>query len=116
VDFRSTNTIIFNAGLDEKCLALHPGDKHFFRLAKLITLDECYRVVTGLGLSKITWDDIQNMDRYDIPDKKGVALCKWRDQKEKDMSKTSFQELSDALAKEKKTHVLCQVGNNCSHK
>jgi hypothetical protein len=56
------------------------------------------------------------MDRYDILDKKGVALCKWRDQKEKDMSKTSFQELSDALAKEKKTHVLCQVGNNCSHK
>ena len=95
---------------------MHPGDKHFFRLAKLLTLDECYRVVTGLGLSKITWNDIQNMDRYDILDKKGVALCKWRDQKEKDMSKTSFQELSDALAKEKKTHVLCQVGNNCSHK
>jgi hypothetical protein len=110
-----TNTIIFNAGL-EKRLALCPELKHLFRLAQHISLDECYRVVKILRLSDITWSDIQNTNEYDIPIKKFCALHKWRDQVEKKMSKPTFQHLYDALAEMKKEHVLCQVGNNCSHR
>jgi hypothetical protein len=108
-----TNTIIFYAGLDAKDLALHPEDKHLFRLAKLIKLAECYNLVIKLGLSDTAWDDIQYTDSTV---KKFVALCKWKGLKYTQMSKPSFKELSDTLAEDYGTHFLCQVGNNCSHR
>jgi hypothetical protein len=110
-----TNTIIFNAGL-EKHLELCPELEHLFRLAQHISLDECYRLVKILKLSDITWSNIQDTDEYDITIKKLVALNKWKYQVKKKMSKPTFLQLYDALAEMKKEHVLCQVGNNCSHR
>ena len=107
-----TNTIIFYADLDEKDLALYPEDKHLFILAKLITLAECYNLVIKVGLSNTTWNDIQVTNRYDNTDRKCVALCKWKDLRYTQMSKSSFKELYDALAEDYHVHFLCQVGNN----
>ena len=111
-----TNTIIFYADLDEKDLALYPEDKHLFILAKFIKLAECYNLVIKVGLSSTTWNDIQVTNRYDNTDKKCVDLCKWKDLRYTQMSKSSFKELYDALAEDYHVHFLCQVGNNCSHR
>jgi hypothetical protein len=67
-------------------------------------------------LSDITWSNIKDTAEYDVAIKKFVALHKWKDQVKKNMSKPTFQQLYDALAKMKKEHILCQVGNNCSHR
>ena len=111
-----TNTIIFYAGLDAKHLALPPEDKHLFRLAKFVTLDECSRYVIQLGLSSTTWKDIEQSTRFDNTVQKFLALCKWNNLKQTQMSKPSFKELSDILTKDYDTHFLCQVRNNCSHR
>ena len=111
-----TNTIIFNAGLDAKHLALQPDDKHLFRLAERIDVDACTSLFLKLGLLSTTWKDIQHMHGNDITVAKFFALCKWKDLKYKKYSNPSFQELSDALAKDYHTHFLCQVGNKCSHR
>jgi hypothetical protein len=110
------NTIIFNTGLDATDLALHPEDKHLFRLAERLDVDACTSLFIKLGLSQTTWKNIQNKDRYDDTVKIFFALCKWKDLKYKQKSKPSFKELSDALAEDYHTHFICQVGNNCSHR
>ena len=109
-----TKTIIFNAGLDAKGLALPPEDKHLFRLAKRITLDQCSSLFIKLGLSCTTWDRIRNTGN-DIIVQIFLALCEWKKLKYQKISEPSFQELSAALSKDYDTHFLCQVGNNCSH-
>ena len=111
-----TNTIICNAGLGAKDLALRPEDKHLFRLAKLINVKACTSLFIRLGLPQPTWDEIQHMYRNDITVAKFVAFCKWKDLRHQQMSEPSFRELSDALAEDYDTHLLCQVGNNCSHR
>ena len=107
--------IIFYAGLDEKYLELPPEDKHLFKLAKLITVNECDNLFIKLGLSRIIWKDIKDTT-YGSTLKKFVALCEWKDLKHRQMSKSPFKELSNALAEDHHTHFLCQVGNNCSHR
>jgi hypothetical protein len=107
-----TYTIIFNAGLDAKDLALHPEDKHLFRLAQLIKVDEFNSLVIKLRLSQTIWDDYQHMYSSQIKVAKFLTLCEWRNKR----SKSSFQELYDALAADHDTHFLCQVGNNCNHR
>ena len=107
-------TIIFNTGLDAKDLALHPEDKHLFRLAKLIALDECSSLVIKLGLPHTTWNNIKIQYGYEITVLNFVALCEWKKLKYQMMSEPSFQELSAALAEDYHTHFICQVGNNCS--
>jgi hypothetical protein len=48
---------------------------------------------------------------------KFFALYQWKGQKKKKDLKQSFQELSHALSAGGYTvHLLCKVGNNCSHR
>jgi hypothetical protein len=107
-----TYAVIFNSGLDAKDLALHPEDKHLFRLAKLITLDKCSRLVIKLGLPHTTWNNNKIKYGYEITVLNFVALCEWKKLKYQMMSGPSFQELSAALAEDYHTHCICQVGNN----
>ena len=107
-------TIIFNSGLNAKDLALHPEDKHLFRLARLISLDNCYKLVLDLGLPDATWENINIKYGYEITAVNFAALCEWKNLKYKEMSEPSFQELSAALAENYHTHLICQVGTNCS--
>jgi hypothetical protein len=62
----------------------------------------------------MSWENILEQYRgYDQTIVNFVALCKWRQQKNKEMETTSFKDLSDALtAINHHRHVLCQVGNN----
>ena len=104
-----TYTIIFNAGLDAKDLSFRPEDKHLFRLAQLITVDQFNSLVIKLRLSQTIWDEYRYMYNSNIKVAKFLTLCEWRNKRSK-----SFQELYDALAAD--THFLCQVGNNCNHR
>jgi hypothetical protein len=108
-----TNVIIFNAGLDANVLALHPEDNHIFRLAKLITEKQCYRLVIKLGMSNNAWKD--NSDLYSNTSKVIMRFCALRERKDRRFD-SSFRELSNALAEDYHTHLLCQVGNYCSHR
>jgi hypothetical protein len=112
-----TNTIILNAGLDEKQLAMEPKEKDFMRLAKLITIDECHGVVVKLGLTHVEWDDILVKTTYDSLAKRFVAFYYWKNEKANEMYTPTYQKLFDAfnLIKVKQKHPLCQVGNNCNH-
>ena len=112
-----TNTIILNAGLDVKQLVMNPTEKDFMRLANHITIDECHSVVLKLGLSNVKWDDIQHTTKYNVVTKRFLAFCHWSNEKEKNLFRPTFQELSNALnlIKVEEKHPLCQVGNNCSH-
>ena len=62
----------------------------------------------------MSWENILEQYRgYDQTIVNFVALCKWRQQKYKEMETTSFKDLSVALtAINHHRHVLCQVGNN----
>ena len=94
-----------------------PKEKDFIRLAEHITLEECHRVVKNLGWSKVKWDDIQHKSQYEVHFKRFDAFCIWSDEKEKEATQPTFQELSDALklSDVEDIHALCKVGNNCSH-
>ena len=111
------NTIIVYAGLNEHELALHPEDKHLFRLATLISLEKCYKLVAKLGLPDSTWDYIHDTTRNSLTDMKFQALCAWKGHKQRLMGMPSFKEIAEALDKvDCHNHVLCQVGNNHSHR
>jgi hypothetical protein len=105
---------LLTAGLDTNELGLCPTDQHLVRLAGLVPFDQFYKLVIHLGLSNISWKNILEQYRgYDQTIVNFVALCKWRQQKYKEMETTSFKDLSDALtAINHHRHVLCQVGNN----
>ena len=105
---------LLTAGLDTKDLGLCPTDQHLVRLAGFVPFDKFYELVIHLGLSTISWKNILEQYRgYDQTIVNFVALCKWRQQKNKEMETTSFKDLSDALtAINHHRHVLCQVGNN----
>ena len=105
---------LLTAGLDTKDLGLRPTDQHLVRLAGLVPYHRFYELVIHLGLSNMSWENILEQYRgYDQTIVNFVALCKWRQQKNKEMETTSFKDLSDALtAINHHRHVLCQVGNN----
>ena len=88
-----------------------PTDQHLVRLAGLVPFDKFYELVIHLGLSNISWKNILEQYRgYDQTIVNFVALCKWREQKYREMETTSFKDLSDALtAINHHRHVLCQV-------
>ena len=104
---------LLTAGLDTNELGLCPTDQHLVRLAGLVPFDKSYELVIHLGLSNMSWKNILEQYRgYDQTIVNFVALCKWRQQKYKEMMTTSFKDLSDALtAINHHPHVLCQVGN-----
>ena len=105
---------LLTQGLDTQDLTLRPTDQHLVRLAGLVSVDTFYKFVIHLGLSDISWNNI--LVQYQGYDQKVVnfmALCKWRQQKHKEMETTSFKDLSVALtAINHRCHVLCKVGNN----
>ena len=105
---------LLTAGLDTKELGLCPTDQHLVRLAGLVPFDKFFELVIHLGLSNISWKNILEQYRgYDQTIENFVALCKWREQKGKEMKTTSFKDLSVALtAINHHPHVLCQVSNN----
>ena len=105
---------LLTAGLDTNDLTLCPTDQHLVRLAGLVQFDKFYELVTHLGLSNVSCNNIIDRYReYDLKVVNFVALCEWRQQKKKKMKKTSFKDLSDALTKvDYHQHVLCQVGKN----
>ena len=105
---------LLTAGLDTNDLGLCPTDQHLVRLAGFVPFDKLYELVIHLGLSTISWKNILEQYRgYDQTIVNFVALCKWREQKGKEMKTTSFKDLSVALtAINHHPHVLCQVGNN----
>ena len=112
-----TNTVIFNAGLRPEELESEPKDKHLFRLANLIDINECTRFFEKLGLSSNTWNNMESQYRHAPTASKFFALYQWKGQKKKKDLKQSFQELSHALSAGGYTvHLLCKVGNNCSHR
>ena len=98
-------------GLDVKQLAMNPTEKDFMRLANHITIDECHSVVLKLGLPNVKWDDIQRTTKYDLVTKRFLAFCHWSNEKEKNLSHPTFQELSNALnlIKIEEKHPLCQL-------
>ena len=93
---------------------MRPTDKHLVRLAGLVPHCLFYELVIHLGLSDISWKNIVcRYGEYDLKVVNFFALCEWRQQKYKEMAKTSFKDLSDALdAIEHHRHILCMVGNN----
>ena len=112
-----TNTIIVYAGLSEQELALHPEDKHCFRLANLISTDKFPKFVGKLGLPENTWDYIQDTNITNSKDMVFLALCAWKYHTYRNGACSSFKELSEALDEEDLNHhVLCKVGNNHSHR
>ena len=112
-----TNTVIFNAGLRPEELGSEPKDKHLFRLANLIDINECTRFFEKLGLSSNTWNNMESQYRHAPTASKFFALYQWKGQKKKKDLKQSLQELSHALSAGGYTvHLLCKVGNNCSHR
>ena len=112
-----TNTIIFNAGLLPEKLVSKPNDKHLFRLAKCIDINECTSFFEKLGLSSTTWNNIRSQYPHETTVSTFFALYAWKGHKKKNDLNPSFQELSDALSAGGYTvHLLCKVGNNCSHR
>ena len=105
---------LLTAGLDTKELTLCPTDQHLVRLAGLLPYRKFYEFVMHLGLPDLSWKNIVEQYRgYDLEVVKFFALCKWRQQKDKEMEATSFKDLSVALtAINHHRHVLCMVGNN----
>jgi hypothetical protein len=65
-------------------------------------------------LPDATWENINIKYGYEITAVNFAALCEWKNLKYKEMSEPSFQELSAALAENYHTHLICQVGTNCS--
>ena len=108
-----TNTTIFNTGIAPKDLALHPTDKHFFRLAKLIGLAACSSLVDILRVPTNIWKDLKTTFANKTTHTKFFALCEWRKLKYQQNSEPTFQELFAALPEKEDTHFLCQVGRNC---
>ena len=106
--------IFLTAGLDTKELTYCPTDQHLVRLAGLVPYGKLYELVTHLGLPDLSWKNIVEQYRgYDLEVVNFFDLCKWRQQKYKEMETTSFKDLSVALtAIDHHRHVLCQVGNN----
>ena len=82
-----------------------------FRLAELIDINQCHTLVIKLGFSQPAWSDITIVHKDEPLVTRFLALCNWKDSR----SESSFQELYDALPEDCSTHVLCQVGNYCSH-
>ena len=105
---------LLTAGLDTKDLRLCPNDQHLVRLAGLVEFEKFDDLMIHLGLSKLSWKNILSQyERYDRKVVNFVALCEWRKQKYKEMEKTSFKDLSDALTEvDYHHHVLCQVITN----
>ena len=105
---------LLTAGFDTKDLGLHPTDQHLVRLAGLVAVDKFYEFVIHLGLPINSWNIIlKDYQGYHLTIVHFLALCKWRQQKYKDMETASFKDLSVALtAINHHPHVLCQVGNN----
>ena len=105
---------LLTTGFDTNDLTLCPTDQHLARLAALVPYAKFSELVIHLGLSNASWQNITDRYRaYDLKDVNFVALCEWRQQKNKKMKKTSFKDLFDALIKlDYNQHVLCQVGNN----
>ena len=105
---------LLTAGLDTNDLILCPNDQHLVRLAGLLSYGKFYELVIHLGLPDLSWKNIVEQYRgYDLEVVNFVALCKWRQQKHKEMETTSFKDLSVALtAIDHHRHVLCKVGNN----
>ena len=97
-------------GLRPEELGSEPKDKHLFRLANLIDINECTRFFEKLGLSSNTWNKMKSQYRHEPTASKFFALCQWKGQKKKKDLKRSFQELSHALSAGGYTvHLLCKV-------
>jgi hypothetical protein len=105
---------LLTAGLDTKDLTLRPTDQHLVRLAGLLPYGKFYELVIHLGLPDISWKNIVEQYRgYDLEVVNFMALCKWKQQKKKEIETASFEDLSVALnAINHRCHVLCKVGNN----
>ena len=105
---------LLTAGLDPKELTYCPTDQHLVRLAGLVPHGIFYELVIHLGLPDLSWKNIVEQYRgYDLEVVNFFALCKWRQQKYKEMETTSFNDFFVALTAIKHhCHVLCKVGNN----
>jgi hypothetical protein len=103
---------LLTAGLAD--LTLCPTDQHLVRLADLLPVDTFNELVIHLGLSEnLRGKNLVKYQGYDPKVVNFMALCKWRQEKYKDMETISFKDFSDALTEvDYDQHVLCHVCNN----
>ena len=110
-----TNTIIFNAGPTTDYLAQKPKDKHLFRLAILLSSEECFTIINKLITLKHTiWEEMKVQYEYNMALHKFFGFLEWTKLMCKYEREPLLQDLFDVLEDVNDIHLLCQVSTNCS--